>query len=144
MTAWATVSVIVWETVCRIACQIVCRTVWPIVWEIAWEIAQAEWVIGIDAREIGPGNRKTLGEDRQIVAGVALAAHPLAARHHRQDGAPLPEEALRPDLPLLVAMSDLRGPDHPHPLGGTLRYGEDPGHHRLSTAETDFAGIAHH
>ena len=136
VTVWVTVSAIVWVTVCRTVCQIVCRTVW----EIAWEIAQAEWATGIDAREIGPGNQRTLGDDR-IVAEVALAALLLAALHRHQDGAPLPEEALRPDLPLPGATSDLRGLDHPHPLGGNLRSGEGLGHHL--TTETDFAGIDH-
>lgn len=126
MTAWETVSAIVWETVCQT------------VWEIAWEIAQVAWVTGTDAREIGPGNPRTLGEDK-IAAEAALAAPLLAALHH-QDGVPLPGEALRPDLPLPVAMSDLRELDPP--LGATLKYGEDLGHHLIETEE--FAGIAHH
>lgn len=123
-----TVSAIAWETVCRTA------------WQIALVIAQAGWVTDIDALETGLGNRKTHGEDR-TVAEVALAALLLAALHHR-DAARLLEEALLPDLPLLVAMSDLRGLDHPRPLGEISRFGEDLGRH---STETEVSAVtAHH
>lgn len=126
MTVSATVWETVWETVCRT------------VWLIALVIAQAGWVTGIDARAIGPGNQRIPGEGRTAAEAV-LAALLLAALHHL-DGARLPGEALRPGSPLHVAMSDLRGLDHP--LGEISKFEEDLGRH--STETEDSAVTAHH